>query len=97
VFSNDDLWTVTGTDYVGDFEQGIELLDLGQVDAVAGGSDDSFTFIGTGAFSGAAGELRYSTSGSIGTIEGDVDGDMVADLVILIESAPALTGLDFVL
>jgi hypothetical protein len=46
--------------------------------------DDAFTFIGYAAFSGAAGELRAVSrnGGEVQRIEGDVDGDGVADLTI---------------
>ena len=47
-----------------------------------GGGDDAFSWVGSSAFSGTAGELRaYSQSGSH-YLAGDVDGDGVADFMI---------------
>jgi hypothetical protein len=64
-----------------DFKSGVDLLDLKQVDAnitVAG--DQDFNFIFSKAFSGVAAELRVDQI--TGRLEGDVDGDKTADLVI---------------
>ena len=44
--------------------------------------DQAFNFIGSSAFSHTAGELRAYQSGSDWFVEGDVDGDGNADLVI---------------
>ena len=46
------------------------------------GFHQAFTFIGEGAFSHTAGELRVVQSGSDFIVQGDVDGDGIADLVI---------------
>ena len=43
---------------------------------------DAFTFIGTGAFSHQAGELRYETDGTTTHLMADVNGDGVADMTI---------------
>lgn len=68
-----------------------DVIDLSLIDAVTGGGDDSFHFIGTNAFSGVAGELRYDYLGTwdegprAGTtyhVSGDVDGDGMADFII---------------
>ena len=51
------------------------------IDAVAGTAlNDPFSFIGTNAFTGVKGQLRWQDSGSDRLIMGDVNGDMVADL-----------------
>lgn len=63
-FRTGDTGTTRATaDRILDFTQGAvgigDRIDLGQIDAIPGGTDDAFTFIGTAAFSGAAGEVRY--------------------------------------
>ena len=75
-----------------------DRIDLSQVDADAGtGADDGFTFIGGAAFSGAAGQLRVVAQGGLWIVEGDVDGDTVADLMIAVSSPAPLTAADFIL
>ncbi len=73
-----------------DRAQGDRIV-LRAIDAIAGTpADDAFTFIGTAAFSNTAGELRWGDIGR-GTqrLEGDVDGDGAADLVIDIANSAA--------
>lgn len=75
-----------------------ERLDLVAVDAVAGTpEDDAFTFIGTAAFTGVAGQLRWADLGAQRRIEGDVNGDGVADLTILANAAGPVTAAWFLL
>lgn len=67
-----------------------DIFDLNNIDAntrIAG--QQTFSFIGTTAFSGRAGQLRAATPSGIGTkgfIQADLNGDRVADFVV------ALTG-----
>ncbi len=71
--------------------------DLGVIDAVSGGVDDAFAFIGTAAFSGTAGELRQAASGGNAIVTGDVDGNGAGDFQILLIESHALNQTDFVL
>ena len=60
--------------------------------------DQSFTWIGTSGFTnGTQGQLRATSSGSTHTIEGDVNGDAVADFVITVTSSTTFTSTDFIL
>jgi hypothetical protein len=62
-----------------------DLIVLRGIDANAGTlDDDAFTFIGYAAFTGTAGELRAEAQagGTVQLIEGDVDGDGIAELRI---------------
>ncbi|HZF95687.1 MAG TPA: calcium-binding protein [Allosphingosinicella sp.] len=81
--------TSAATDTILDFTSGADRIDLSRIDAKAStpGEDDAFAFIGAAAFSaagpGAAGELRaFNVSGNVWQVEGDMNGDGVADLVI---------------
>lgn len=74
-----------------------DRIDLSAIDAIAGGTDDAFTFIGTAAFGHQAGELHYQAKGGYALVSGDVDGDGVADFLLMLAGSPALTGADFVL
>lgn len=73
-----------------------DVIDLSLVDAVMGGNDDAFQFIGTGAFTGAAGELRYQFQGGSTEITGDLDGDGSADLMIVLSNQVQLSANNFV-
>lgn len=81
-------------DVIGDFQSGLDLLDLSALDAnenLAG--DQAFVFIGGAGFGGVAGQLRYAAG--TGVLSGDVNGDGVADFQIQLMGAPALSGTDF--
>ena len=73
-----------------------DSIDLSQMDAdttVAG--DQAFTFIGTGYYTGHAGELRYNVIRStLVAIAGDVNGDGVSDFHIRMWLADTVTVVD---
>ncbi len=74
----------TSTVSIGDLDRALlEILDLSAIDAIAGtGFNDAFSFIGAAAFGGVAGELRWTDEGTTQLIEGDINGDSVAELTI---------------
>jgi Ca2+-binding RTX toxin-like protein len=83
---------------VGGFSHGFDLIDLATIDAntlVAG--NQAFSFIGSAAFSGAAGQLRYTNYNGTVIIDADVNGDSIADMQILVAGTTFMTGTDFVL
>jgi hypothetical protein len=76
---------------IGDFDAaGGELIDLSRIDAIAGtGANDAFSFIGTAAFSGTAGELSVADIGDgLQMVAGDVNGDAVGDFAVLLLLPP---------
>jgi Ca2+-binding RTX toxin-like protein len=90
-------------DVILDFTQGSDKIDLSGIDAKSSTSTgDAFTFIGAAAFSGAAGQLRFqeyeSSSGDYTIVQGDTNGDQVADFEIRLNGElPDLRASDFVL
>ena len=75
-----------------------DLVDVSGWDAnlnVAG--NQAFTWIGSAAFSGTAGELRTYFDGVDTWVQGDINGDAVADFEIRFDGAVTLAGSDFVL
>ena len=71
-----------------------EILDLSRIDANSGGlnfGNDDFSFIGTAAFSGVSGQLRWFPVGGYRVIQGDVNGDSVADLTIHVKGTDTVT------
>ncbi|HET9637700.1 MAG TPA: M10 family metallopeptidase C-terminal domain-containing protein [Allosphingosinicella sp.] len=87
-------------DQILDFTPGTDSIDLSRVDAnsVAAG-DQAFSWIGSSAFSGSSGELRAYEQSGTWFVEGDVNGDSVADLVIALTlQGPTPLGVgDFIL
>jgi Ca2+-binding RTX toxin-like protein len=98
VFSATGDTAVGQADRITDFSraQG-DLIDLSAIDAIAGGANDAFSFIGNASFSSVAGQLRVYTSGSNTMIEGDVNGDGIADFQIQVDGVVPLVGSDFIL
>ena len=84
------------TDVIMDFASG-DKINVSELDAqvnVAG--LQTFHWIDTASFSGAAGELRHFTNGSSQTvIEGDVNGDAVADFMLILDNGYAIGAVDF--
>lgn len=72
-----------GIDRVKDFAAG-DKIDLSAIDAIAGGADDPFDFVGK--FHGAAGEatIKYNATKDVTTIRADLDGDKAADFELTV-------------
>jgi Ca2+-binding RTX toxin-like protein len=92
--------TAAAMDQITDFTPGTDRIELDRIDArtdVAG--DQAFTWIGSAAFSGVAGQLRAFESAGTWFVQGDVDGDGVADLVIALtlQGPTPLSAADFLL
>ena len=100
-----------GNDRVLDFEAGgagssgtIDRIDLSRIDANSRtGRDDDFSYIGTNAFSGRAGQLRWQDVGTdpdgrtIAIVQGDLNGDRVADFQFYVHHTGVLSVGDFIL
>jgi Ca2+-binding RTX toxin-like protein len=78
-----DSGVAAGTrDTINLFEaNGKDLINVSAIDAIAGGADDAFAFIGAAAFS-AAGQIRTTQAGNSVLIEFETTGDNVADMAI---------------
>ena len=84
-------------DTLRDFDRRADRIDLSGLDAVAGGDDDAFVFLGTAAFAGVAGSLRYDKGPLRTVVSGDVNGASVADFEIELTGRVTLTAGDFIL
>jgi bile acid-coenzyme A ligase len=94
--------TSSSRDLIVDFSHGVDRIDLSAIDARSNVSgNDAFRFIETGSFSGKSGELHYVSRTLAGVsstiIEGDVNGDRLADFQIELSGRHALAASDFVL
>ncbi|MEK1933136.1 MAG: hypothetical protein AAAC47_25820, partial [Pararhizobium sp.] len=102
-FSYEDLWESTvspaGRDTIFDFSGADgDRIDLHAIDARPGApGNQAFAFIGTAAFHGKAGELRYEKKASDTYIFADVNGDGKADFSIHLDDAVTLAKGYFVL
>lgn len=81
-----------------------DRIDVSTIDANGAGSGSTaFAWIGSSAFSGHAGQLHYRTVDATGTandrtfVEGDINGDKIADFRIELIGLKALVGSDFIL
>ncbi|TKD50759.1 peroxidase family protein [Sphingomonas baiyangensis] len=84
----------TARETITDFNALLDKLDLSAIDAnTLAAGDQGFTMIGTAAFSGVAGQLRYVS----GILIGDTNGDRVADLEIRLLGTPALDSSNVIL
>lgn len=91
--------TRNSADRIADFShvEGDRVV-LSAIDANTGANgNQAFSFVGTAAFSGVAGELRYAVIGGNTFVQGDTDGDKVADLMIQLDGVHALVASDFTL
>jgi Ca2+-binding RTX toxin-like protein len=91
--------TVATADQITDFAPGRDIIDLRAIDAITTNAvaDNAFAYIGTAAFSNVAGQLRWSTSSGVTTVEMDVNGDSLADGWIRLTNGVSLAAGDFVL
>ena len=83
-------------DLLEEFVSGQDKIDLSAIDAVVGSGDDAFTFVGSSAFTGRAGELRVEIRNEYAFISGDMNGDGIADLIIVAQTQIIQVG-DFIL
>ena len=84
-------------DLISDFKSGEDRIDVSGIDAVWGtAANEAFALIGSAAFSGTAGELRWESGTGLVHVFGDVDGDRNADLLIVLRT-DAIAAADFIL
>ena len=85
----------SGADVISDFSAPeLDKINLAAIDANAAlAGDQAFSFIGSDAFHGVAGELRFAS----GAVEADVNGDGTADFSLTIANLSALAAGDFIL
>lgn len=74
-----------------------DQIHLANIDAIKGGGDNAFKFLGAKNFTKHAGELIYKVVDGDAQLMGDVNGDGKADFTIVVDNVTSLTVNDFVL
>jgi len=95
----DSTATSAGRDKIMDFSrtQG-DRIDLHLIDARPNTTaDDAFQFIGTDAFTGTRGQLRWQVAGADAILRADLNGDGAADFSLLFVGVHSLRAGDFLL
>ncbi len=72
-------------DVIADFQHGVDIIDLSDIDISSASGDQHFHHV-DGAFTGTAGDLRFSN----GLLSGDANGDRKADFEIGLTGVTAL-------
>ncbi|WP_275789280.1 calcium-binding protein [Pararhizobium gei] len=86
-----------GRDIITDFEKGDDRMDLSVIDASTASGNNAFSFIGTRAFSGTAGELRYLQKDGDTYVLADTNGDGASDFTLGLNGSMPLSVSDFIL
>ena len=96
---SDSTVAAGGQDTITDFSSAAgDKIDLHLIDASTSlAGDQPFNFIGANPFSGAAGELDFTTAGGNTIVAGDVNGDKAADFSIVLTGNLAPAASDFIL
>ena len=85
-------------DHITDFAKG-DLIDLSKIDANSNtAKNDTFKLIGDDAFSSVAGQLRFEKHDGYTLVQGDTNGDGIADFAISLDGyLAAMKTSDFIL
>lgn len=95
---SDSTANAKGRDLITDFTQAQkDKIDLSAIDAIRGGDDDDFAFIGSAAFTKTKGTIRFDNDGETTFVYGDVNGDRKADFAIEFDGGINFKAADFVL
>jgi len=85
-------------DTIADFAHLVDDVDLHLIDASsAKGGNQAFSFIGEAGFGLSAGQLRYEVAADGAHVQGDTNGDGIADFDLFLAGVTALTSSDFIL
>ena len=100
VFSKGDSTKIAATrDVISGFVTGVDSVDLSKFDANVNNANanDTFAFLGSGIFTAVAGQLHFVISGANIVLEGDTNGDSLADFQIQLNGIASIAIGDLVL
>ncbi len=85
-------------DIITDFQTGLDRIEIRRFDAdTTQGGRQGFDFVADAAFTNTAGELRYAQTGGNTIVQGDVNGDGLADFEIELTGIINLVEGDFLI
>lgn len=85
-------------DTITDFAHLVDDIDLHLIDANASrGGNQTFSFIGEADFGLLAGQLRFELAADGAHVQGDTNGDGIADFELFLAGVTTLTSSDFIL
>lgn len=91
-----NLADLTGGSQIDFLTSDNDKIDLSLIDAMPSVAGlQHFNFLGTAQFTGAGGELRATTKGTVTTISGDWNGDKITDFTIKLMVPATLSVTDF--
>ncbi len=94
---NESGVTAGDRDIITDFNaNGVDRIDLSAIDAIAGGGDNAFVFIGAGPFTGNS-QVRAVVSGGTTLVYVNMPGTLGPDMAIQLTGAMVLDAADFIL
>jgi serralysin len=98
VFLSGDSSAASGQhDRIEDFTTGVDRIDLTGFDAITSTSTlDAFRFMGATPFGGSAGELNCVMSLGVLTLQGDTNGDGIADFAIDLTGNATINAADLI-
>jgi hypothetical protein len=90
--------TAATRDVIANFAVGDDV-DLSTIDANGAAAGHTFAFLAAmgAAFTGVAGQLRWFQSSGMTFVEGDTNGNRLADFQLQLTGLKALTANDFIL
>ena len=86
-----------GLDTVQGFQPGYDVIDLSAIDAIPGGTDDAFVFIGAAGFTAGQAEVRTTQISGSTWVEVRLAGSVTDDMQIVLAGLYTLSDAHFVL
>jgi serralysin len=85
-------------DVIGDFASGFDTIDLRSIDANTKiGKDQAFTFVAQQSTSAVANSITWHQADGVTIVQGEVNGDSIADFQIQLAGVQSLSASNFVL
>ncbi|HEY0028114.1 MAG TPA: M10 family metallopeptidase C-terminal domain-containing protein, partial [Allosphingosinicella sp.] len=96
VFRTGESAVGANADRIEDFVSGTDKIDLASFDANSNQAGlQTFSFLGSGGFTNAPGQLRWYQANGQTIVQGDTNGDLAADFEIVLSGLVNLTSSDF--
>ena len=96
--AGESIASIRKADTVTDFDAAEgDTLDFSAIDAIAGGGDDVFTWVGFNALTGVEGQVGYYVKGGAVFVGGDIDGDASYDFLVKLDGVTSIDAASVIL